>query len=140
MADETSIKVSVAARGRLAQLAAEHGMNDQAPGGRSWRRGLRPSLSTLSVPGGPCAGLPSALGSAPSPEADAKALVLLERLGGARRRFADRRRSGGDLGGSGPTVAAALYEPKDPLNKAVASFNGSFGGLGDLYAPVRFSR
>ncbi|MGW7669247.1 hypothetical protein ACWGJX_19250 [Streptomyces sp. NPDC054775] len=35
------------------------------------------------------------------------------------------------------TTAAALYDPKDPLNEAVAAFYvQASDGLGDLYAPV----
>ncbi|POX58111.1 hypothetical protein C3492_39785 [Streptomyces sp. Ru62] len=35
------------------------------------------------------------------------------------------------------TTAAALYNPKDPFNEAVAAFYvQASGGLGDLYAPV----
>ncbi|UXY25084.1 hypothetical protein N8I84_42490 (plasmid) [Streptomyces cynarae] len=35
------------------------------------------------------------------------------------------------------TTAAALYDPKDPFNEAVAAFYvQASGGLGDLYAPV----
>ncbi|GAA3890185.1 MULTISPECIES: PIN domain-containing protein [Streptomyces] len=35
------------------------------------------------------------------------------------------------------TTAAALYDPKDPFNEAVAAFYvQTSGGLGDVYAPV----
>ncbi|MGV9255339.1 hypothetical protein [Streptomyces sp. NPDC003697] len=35
------------------------------------------------------------------------------------------------------TTAAALFDPKDPYNEAVAAFYvQTSGGLGDLYAPV----
>ncbi|MGW3458943.1 hypothetical protein ACWDE9_04870 [Streptomyces olivaceoviridis] len=37
----------------------------------------------------------------------------------------------------GHTTAAALYDPKDAFNEAVAAFYvQASGGLGDLYAPV----
>ncbi|KAF2774606.1 hypothetical protein [Streptomyces sp. OM5714] len=81
-ADETGIKVGTAARDRLAQLAAEHGTTI---------RGLVEELAQ-STPmqaeyaeraGLARSELASALGSAPSPEAEAKARALLERLGGS---------------------------------------------------------
>ena len=83
-ADETSIKVSAAARDRLAQLAAEHGTTI---------RGLVEDLARSTPTQAEYAEraelaraeLASALGSAPSPEAEAKARALLERLGGAPR-------------------------------------------------------
>lgn len=35
------------------------------------------------------------------------------------------------------TTAAALYDPKDPFNEAVAAFYvQASGGLGELYAPI----
>ncbi|WP_405504659.1 hypothetical protein [Streptomyces anulatus] len=81
-ADETSIKVSAAARDRLAQLAAEHGttirslVEDLAQGTPTQAEyAERAELARAE--------LASALGSAPSPEAEAKARALLERLGGA---------------------------------------------------------
>ncbi|MBL1109787.1 hypothetical protein JK361_35345 [Streptomyces sp. 5-8] len=81
-ADETSIKVSTAARDRLAQLAAEHGttirglVEDLAQGTPTQAEyAERAELARAE--------LASALGSAPSPEAEAKAKALLERLGGA---------------------------------------------------------
>ncbi|MGW4623064.1 hypothetical protein [Streptomyces sp. NPDC004592] len=81
-ADETSIKVSVAARDRLAQLAAEHGTTI-----RSLVEGLAHSTPTQAeyVERAELARaeLASALGSAPSPEAEAKARALLQRLGAA---------------------------------------------------------
>lgn len=83
-ADETSIKVSAAARDRLAQLAAEHGTTI---------RGLVEDLARSTPTQAEYAEraelaraeLASALGSAPSPEAEAKARALLERLGGSPR-------------------------------------------------------
>ncbi|MEU8470797.1 hypothetical protein AB0F30_23345 [Streptomyces sp. NPDC029006] len=78
-ADETSIKVSTAARDRLAQLAAEHGttmrslVEDLAQGTPTRAEYAEPAHTELA----------SALGSAPSPEAEAKARALLERLGTA---------------------------------------------------------
>lgn len=78
-ADETSIKVSSTTRDRLSVLAAEHGTTI---------RGLVEELAQ----GTPTqaefteraefarAELASSLGSAPSPEAEAKARLLLERL------------------------------------------------------------
>ncbi|MEV6810318.1 hypothetical protein [Streptomyces sp. NPDC051132] len=81
-ADETSIKVSTAARDRLAQLAAEHGttirglVEDLAQGTPTQAEyAERAELARAE--------LASALGSAPSLEAEAKAKALLERLGGA---------------------------------------------------------
>ncbi|MCX2928141.1 hypothetical protein [Streptomyces sp. NEAU-W12] len=80
-ADETSIKVSTAARDRLAQLAAEHGTTI-----RSLVEDLAQSTPTQAEYAERAelarAELASALGSAPSPEAEAKARALLERLGG----------------------------------------------------------
>lgn len=82
-ADETSIKVSTAARDRLARLAAEHGTTI-----RSLVEELAQSTPTQAEYAERAelarAELTSALGSAPSPEAEAKARALLERLGGAR--------------------------------------------------------
>ncbi|KOV71657.1 MULTISPECIES: hypothetical protein [unclassified Streptomyces] len=79
-ADETSIKVSAAARDRLAQLAAEHGttiralVEDLAQGTPTKAEyAERAELARAE--------LASALGSAPSEEAEAKARMLLERLG-----------------------------------------------------------
>ncbi|MDI3101928.1 hypothetical protein QJ054_33370 [Streptomyces sp. AN-3] len=81
-ADETSIKVGTAARDRLAQLAAEHGttirnlVEDLAlstPTQAEYAERAELARSELA----------SALGSAPSPEAEAKARALLERLGGS---------------------------------------------------------
>ncbi|KOG74010.1 MULTISPECIES: hypothetical protein [Streptomyces] len=79
-ADETSIKVSAAARDRLAQLAAEHGttiralVEDLAQGTPTKAEyAERAELARAE--------LASALGSAPSAEAEAKARTLLERLG-----------------------------------------------------------
>lgn len=81
-ADETSIKVSAAARDRLAQLAAEHGTTI-----RSLVEDLAQGTPTQAEYAERAelvrAELASALGSAPSPEAEAKARALLERLGGA---------------------------------------------------------
>ncbi|GAA2269014.1 hypothetical protein GCM10010415_38680 [Streptomyces atrovirens] len=82
-ADETSIKVSVAARDRLATLAAEHGttirslVEDLAQGTPT--RAEYAERAELAR-----AELASALGTAPSAEAEAKARALLERLGGTR--------------------------------------------------------
>ncbi|MER7901144.1 hypothetical protein ABTX62_35055 [Streptomyces sp. NPDC096046] len=80
--DETSIKVSAAARDRLAQLAAEHGttirslVEDLAQGTPTQAEyAERAELARAE--------LASALGNVPSPEAEAKARALLERLGGA---------------------------------------------------------
>lgn len=82
-ADETSIKVSAAARDRLARLAAEHGTTI-----RSLVEELAQSTPTQAEYAERAelarAELTSALGSAPSPEAEAKARALLERLGGAQ--------------------------------------------------------
>ncbi|WP_369199015.1 hypothetical protein [Streptomyces djakartensis] len=79
-ADETSIKVSTAARDRLAQLAAEHGTTI-----RSLVEDLAQSTPTQAEYSERAelarTELASALGSAPSPEAEAKAKALLERLG-----------------------------------------------------------
>ncbi|WP_440581273.1 hypothetical protein [Streptomyces sp. PT19] len=81
-ADETSIKVGTAARDRLAQLAAEHGTTI-----RSLVEDLALSTPTQAEYAERAelarAELASALGSAPSPEAEAKARALLERLGGS---------------------------------------------------------
>jgi hypothetical protein len=81
-ADETSIKVSVAARDRLAQLAVEHGttirnlVEELAQGTPTQAEyAERAELARAERA--------SALGSAPSPEAEEKARALLERLGGA---------------------------------------------------------
>ncbi|MGW4034604.1 hypothetical protein ACWEFL_35805 [Streptomyces sp. NPDC004838] len=83
MADETSIKVSAAARDRLAQLAAEHGTTirnlvEELAQGTPTRAEYaeRAELARSE--------LAAALGSAPSPEAEATARALLERLGGAQ--------------------------------------------------------
>ncbi|WAU82408.1 hypothetical protein O1Q96_23205 [Streptomyces sp. Qhu-G9] len=82
-ADETSIKVSAAARDRLARLAAEHGTTI-----RSLVEELAQGTPTQAEYAERAelarAELASALGSAPSPEAEAKARALLERLGGAQ--------------------------------------------------------
>ncbi|MFD5818397.1 hypothetical protein [Streptomyces sp. NPDC127038] len=82
-ADETSIKVSAAARDRLARLAAEHGTTI-----RSLVEELAQSTPTQAEYAERAelarAELTSALGSAPSPEAEAKARALLERLGGTQ--------------------------------------------------------
>lgn len=81
-ADETSIKVSSAARDRPAQLAAEQGTTI-----RSLVEELARSTPTQAEYAERAelarAELASALGSAPSPEAEAKARALLERLGAA---------------------------------------------------------
>ena len=81
-ADETSIKVSTAARDRLAQLAAEHGttirhlVEDLAQGTATQAEyAERAELARAE--------LASALGHAPSEEAEAKARALLQRLGAA---------------------------------------------------------
>ncbi|MEV6020331.1 MULTISPECIES: hypothetical protein [unclassified Streptomyces] len=82
-ADETSIKVSAAARDRLARLAAEHGTTI-----RSLVEELAQSTPTQAEYAERAelarAELTSALGSAPSPEAEAKARALLERLGASQ--------------------------------------------------------
>ncbi|MER5201292.1 hypothetical protein ACWD3J_48310 [Streptomyces sp. NPDC002755] len=82
-ADETSIKVSAAARDRLARLAAEHGTTI-----RSMVEELAQSTPTQAEYAERAelarAELASALGSTPSPEAEAKARTLLERLGRAQ--------------------------------------------------------
>ncbi|MER5844963.1 recombinase family protein [Streptomyces prasinus] len=82
-ADETSIKVSVAARDRLAMLASEHGttirglVEDLAQGTPTQAEyAERAELARAE--------LSSALGTAPSPEAEEKARALLERLGGTQ--------------------------------------------------------
>ncbi|WP_037860334.1 hypothetical protein [Streptomyces sp. NRRL S-340] len=79
-ADETSIKVSTAARDRLARLAAEHGTTI-----RSLVEELAQGTPTQAEYAERAelarAELASALGSAPSPEAEARARALLERLG-----------------------------------------------------------
>lgn len=79
-ADETSIKVSSATRDRLSVLAAEHGttirgfVEDLAQGTPTQTEfAERAELARAE--------LASALGHAPSPEAEAKARALLERLG-----------------------------------------------------------
>ncbi|MCQ8836413.1 hypothetical protein [Streptomyces malaysiensis] len=79
MADETSIKVSSAARDRLAVLAAEGNttirqlVEDLAEG--------RPTQAEYAERAAQArAELASALGSVPSEEAEAKARGLLERL------------------------------------------------------------
>ncbi|MFQ6144432.1 hypothetical protein ACLMNJ_15335 [Streptomyces seoulensis] len=81
-ADETSIKVGTAARDRLAQLAAEHGttirnlvenLAQSTPTKAEYAERAELARSELA----------SALGSTPSPEAEAKARALLERLGGS---------------------------------------------------------
>jgi hypothetical protein len=81
-ADETSIKVSTAARDRLAQLAAEHGTTI-----RSLVEDLAHSTPTEAEYAERAelarAELASALGTAPSEEAEAKARALLQRLGAA---------------------------------------------------------
>ncbi|MGW3985151.1 hypothetical protein [Streptomyces mirabilis] len=81
--DETSIKVSAAARDRLAVLAAEHGKTI-----RSLVEELAQGTPTQAEYAERAelarAELASALGSAPSPEAEAKARVLLESLGAAQ--------------------------------------------------------
>ncbi|MER8223503.1 hypothetical protein ABTZ58_23520 [Streptomyces sp. NPDC094143] len=82
-ADETSIKVSTAARDRLAQLAAEHGTTI---------RGLVEDLAQDTPTRAEYAEraelaraeLAAALGSVPSPEAEARARALLEHLGETR--------------------------------------------------------
>ncbi|WFB82592.1 MULTISPECIES: hypothetical protein [Streptomyces] len=80
--DETSIKVSAAARDRLARLAAEHGTTI-----RSMVEDLAQSTPTQAEYAERAelarAELAAALGSTPSPEAEAKARALLERLGAA---------------------------------------------------------
>ncbi|WP_406729093.1 hypothetical protein WJ438_37310 [Streptomyces sp. GD-15H] len=82
-ADETSTEVSTAARDRLARPAAEHGttlralVEDLAQGAPT--QGEYAERAELAR-----AELSSALGSAPSPEAEAKARALLERLGGTQ--------------------------------------------------------
>ncbi|MFF8572740.1 hypothetical protein ACF07F_25040 [Streptomyces sp. NPDC015237] len=80
-ADEASIKVSVGARDRLAQLAAERGTT---------MRSLVEDLAQGTVTRAEYAELARgelafALGRAPGPEAEDKARSLLERLGGAHR-------------------------------------------------------
>ncbi|MFD0055107.1 hypothetical protein ACFVHR_15385 [Streptomyces sp. NPDC127168] len=83
-ADEASIKVSVAARDRLAQLAAERGTT---------MRSLVEDLAQGAVTRAEYAErdelargeLAFALGRVPSPEAEDKARRLLERLGGVHR-------------------------------------------------------
>ncbi|WP_329536981.1 hypothetical protein OG568_51320 (plasmid) [Streptomyces sp. NBC_01450] len=81
--DETSIKVSAAARDRLAVLAAEHGKTI-----RSLVEELAQGTPTQAEYAERAelarAELASALGSVPSPEAEAKARVLLESLGAAQ--------------------------------------------------------
>ncbi|MDR6980456.1 hypothetical protein ACFWBB_41255 [Streptomyces sp. NPDC060000] len=83
MADETSIKVSAAARDRLAQLAAEHGttirnlveeLAQDTPTRAEYAERAELARAELA----------SALGQAPSAEAEAKARALLERLAGAQ--------------------------------------------------------
>ncbi|MEE1938585.1 hypothetical protein V1L54_04020 [Streptomyces sp. TRM 70361] len=81
MADETSIKVSAAARDRLARLAAEEGTTI---------RGLVEELAESRPTRAECeervaqarAELAALLGAVPSEEAEAKARGLLRRLGG----------------------------------------------------------
>jgi ParB-like chromosome segregation protein Spo0J len=82
-ADETSIKVSTAARDRLAQLAAEHGTTI-----RALVEDLAQATPTQAEYAERAelarAELASALGSVPSPEAEARARALLERLGASQ--------------------------------------------------------
>ncbi|GHD54808.1 hypothetical protein GCM10010335_69750 [Streptomyces galbus] len=79
---ETSIKVSKAARDRLTELTADHGTTI-----RSLVEDLAQRTPTQAEYGKRAelarAELASALGSAPSPEAEAKARALLKRLGAA---------------------------------------------------------
>ncbi|MFF8479289.1 hypothetical protein [Streptomyces sp. NPDC015414] len=81
-ADETSNKMSTAARDRLAQLAAEHGttirglVEDLAQSTPTQAEYAERAELARAEPA-------SALSSAPSPEAEAKARALLERLGSA---------------------------------------------------------
>jgi hypothetical protein len=81
-ADETSIKVSTAARDRLAQLAAEHGTTI-----RHLVEDLAQSTPTQAEYAERAelarAELAAALGTATSEEAEAKARALLQRLGAA---------------------------------------------------------
>ncbi len=79
-ADETSIKVSAASRDRLAVLASERGTTlrslvEELAQGTPTRAEYAERAELAR------AELASALGSAPSPEAEAKARDLLERLG-----------------------------------------------------------
>ncbi|MGW2892269.1 hypothetical protein ACWDDN_44645 [Streptomyces griseoruber] len=81
MADETSIKVSAAARDRLATLAAEQGTTirhlvEELAEGRPTRAEYAERVDQAR------AELASLLGTTPSQEAEAKARGLLERLGG----------------------------------------------------------
>jgi len=80
MADETSIKVSAATRERLAALAAERGTTirglvDELARSEPTRAELQERAAQAR------AELAAALGAAPSPQAEAKARALLERLG-----------------------------------------------------------
>ncbi|MFB6986130.1 hypothetical protein [Streptomyces sp. NPDC056304] len=80
MADETSIKVSAATRDRLSALAAEHGTTirqlvEELAEGRPTRAEYTERAEQAR------AELASALGAAPSEQAEAKARGLLERLG-----------------------------------------------------------
>ncbi|WP_405976515.1 hypothetical protein OG496_55120 [Streptomyces sp. NBC_00988] len=79
-ADETSIKVSAASRDRLAVLASERGTTlrslvEELAQGTPTRAEYAERAELAR------AELASALGNAPSPEAEAKARDLLERLG-----------------------------------------------------------
>ncbi|MEU1456195.1 hypothetical protein [Streptomyces avermitilis] len=80
MADETSIKVSAAARDRLATLAAEQGTTirqlvEELAEGRPTQAEYTERTEQAR------AELASLLGTAPSEEAEIKARGLLERLG-----------------------------------------------------------
>ncbi|WP_406841794.1 hypothetical protein ACICHK_43040 (plasmid) [Streptomyces sp. AHU1] len=79
----TGLWVSAAARDRLAQLAAEHGTSI-----RSLVEELAQSTPTQAEYAERAelarAELASALGSVPSPEAEAEARALLERLGASQ--------------------------------------------------------
>ncbi|MFF3878713.1 hypothetical protein [Streptomyces sp. NPDC001978] len=79
-ADETSIKVSAAARDRLAVLAAERGTTIRRLV-EELAEGMPTQAEYAERAGLARAELASALGSAPSPEAEAKARALLQRLG-----------------------------------------------------------
>ncbi|MCJ0872621.1 hypothetical protein [Streptomyces sp. AP-93] len=83
MADETSIKVSAATRDRLAVLAAEQGTTirglvEELAAGRPTESEFAERAALAR------AELVSALGTAPSAEAEANARGLLKRLGASQ--------------------------------------------------------
>ncbi|MFJ6053702.1 hypothetical protein [Streptomyces sp. NPDC092307] len=120
MADETSIKISSAARDRLALLAAEknttirnlvEALTESQPAPSGFEKRAAQARAELA----------SILGTVLSPEA--KAHVLLEPLGVSQYPAAH----------SAAGTAAALHNPKAPFNGAAATFYvQASGGLGTL--------